>query len=1015
MKLTRLRTLILSLLVAACGLLLPISASAQDLEELYFKASEKAQQGDFEGALGHYNEIVENLAQFAWEDYGPVFGGIYYDKGICHLQLSQLAEATEAFRVCHEEFPNGTSEKRPTKSPIASQNMRWELALFQWGYCEQQAENFQAALDLYDKFLEVKPDPSILKPIHAAYVLRRGVCLIGIDKLDEGEKEIRRLFDEYETTFRGTSGQLLFQAMLDLANGWVKNAQTEGEKVDASANAFLDQYGGLFSISPYDKARLGFVERLRLIGYEAQQARLYEVSLRFFTMVPTNQAILADLRSRAAQTGGAARAAYDKVIEEYEAELQKPDPAEVDTLRLIAACYEGLGNRRAGYVLNRYLIEHYPNSENMPDLLHEASRYAFALGDGAAAQYFGEKFMADFPEHKLRDQVATYMLQALFRNQKYEICADVAGRVRDRFEAGAAQRELADYIYGAAMYFLDRQPEAREALDLHVENYPDSGNREAARFFQASNRIIMGEYQQAEPLLDSFLAEYQSSTFRDQMLFDRATCYYIASDYVSSIQRLQEIFENYPNSNVYDRAYLLKGDTVRVMSNTPEEGKELKDYLTDALTAFQAGKDAAERLDHKFFRAEGLFKIVDVSIELEEWQTAIDAYDAFFPDHVGTTWEPQISVFAMPALEKASRADDGLTQLEKMIAQLSEGEDTELLQQAIGSYQTSSIKNRSHDATIAKYDEMIAAGNVNLQTWLMIHKIMVYQDQKKGVAQDSPEAKGFDDKVAAVFKTLTDYAVTDLSDIALKAIGEYLEVDNPFRAKPFFAELLNRPNDTFKAPAEMALGRIEARSTDPAEVDNAVQRFKRVINVYSDPKYDAKNLLPEAHLQIARIAVLKQNWKEAQEYLAEYVKNKSWDAGRKERRAEAMYLYGLTFEKQGQEDDALTIYNSIFATYAGYPEWAATAVERGFDIGWNKVYAAEGDKTADEVTNDKRHQAYMYLRRVLYSWQQMPDGEFDALDRLRNRRGVIEAELGLNAGEIAEIERQLGIDKKPGG
>ncbi|MEM7015604.1 MAG: tetratricopeptide repeat protein, partial [Verrucomicrobiota bacterium] len=233
MKPTRFRTSILTLCAAAAGLLFAplISSGQEDLETLYFQASEKAQQGDFAGALEIYNKIVANEGEFAWDDYGPVFGGIYYDKGICHLQLKQFDEAKEAFRICHEEFPNKPNDKKTEPPKVASTNMRWELAVFQWGYCEQQDENYQGALDQYEKFVALNPDPTILKPIHSAYILRKGVCLIGVGKLDEGEKEIRRLFDEFTTTFRGTSGQLLFQAMLDLANGWIQNAETDGDKV----------------------------------------------------------------------------------------------------------------------------------------------------------------------------------------------------------------------------------------------------------------------------------------------------------------------------------------------------------------------------------------------------------------------------------------------------------------------------------------------------------------------------------------------------------------------------------------------------------------------------------------------------------------------------------------------------------------------------------------------------------------------------------------------------------------
>ncbi len=1001
-------TLTLFLTILSIGLS-PSRAKAQDIQELYYKASQFSQAGNFAEALKVYEEMTGEFSEFAWDDYGPMFGGVYYEKGLCHLQLKQFPEAAEAFKISHEDYPNADKVpygSRKEAPKVANPNRVWELAVFQWGYAAQSQGEYQEALDLYQKFIDLKPDPSILKSIHAAYVLRKGVCLIGVGKLDEGSAEIQRLFAEQEK-FQA-SGRLLFQAMLDLALGWVDGAQNGGDHdtINKAANAFLDQYGGLFSISPYEKQQLGFVDRLRLIGYRAQQAGLNVVALRFFAMVPTTQDILEDLKTRAAQTGGAARARYDETIAQFEAKLQETDPPELETLRLVAAAWEGLGNRRAGLVINQHLIENYPTSKNLPQILHEASRYAFALGDANGAQYYGEVFMDKFPNHELRDNVSTFMLQSLFRNRKYEVCLEIADKVRLNFPLGDPNRELAEFIYGASLYYLNRQEEAEPVLADHVKEYPGSANRESSRFFQASNKIILGKYGAAGPLLDSFLQDYTSSPFKDQALFDRATCYYIQeSDYVSTLQKLDQLKQEHPTSAILDRAHILTGDTLRAMAANPEEGKEEDDYKNQAIAAYLEAKDVAERLEHSDVRAEALFKLVDVETELEMWAEAVQHYDAFFPKHVGNYWEPQISVFGMDALQQAGRADDGLTQLEKMIVELAK-DDTkvELLSQSIGSYQSASIENRGYQPTIAKYDELITGGNTTLQTQLLIHKIMVYQEEKKKVGKDNPaEVARVDTSIGEVFDKLKDYEMEVLSDIALKAIGENFEKTNPFQAKPFFEELLLRDNDLYKAPAEMALGRIEMASSNPAEIDNSIQRFRRIINDYKDPKYEADKLVPEAHLNIARISIERKKWKTAMEFLEPYINNKRWDQSRKERRAEAMYLYGFTLENDEQIDEAIKIYNANFGVYPGYPEWVAQGIERGFELGFNREYASP------EEGLEKRLQAYKYLRRILFSWQNMPEGDYDALDRLRRKREGVEVELGLTADQIREIEIELGL------
>jgi len=1004
------------------GLLLSASPAQDEdddsLQALYYKANDFMAQNNFEGALQTFNQIVDVHANpsedYSWDDWGPMFGGVFYDKGTVHLQLGQFEEAATAFEKCRMDYPNTIPfGNRKEKSRASSTNQRWDLCLFQWGYAEQMLGNYDEALDLYQQFIDSKPDPNTLREVQTAFILRKGTALIGAGRVDEGEAEITRLFSEYDTFASKPTGTLLFQGMLELAKGWIKRAETDPAGATKTANDFLNAYNSIFSLSPYDMARLGFMDRLRLAGFEANQAGLHEIALRFFSMAPTTQDIIADLESRAAQTSAGARASYDQVIAQFEEKLKLPDPPELETLRLVAAAWEGLGNQHAGFVINQYLVENYPDSKNAPIILHEAARFAFNLGEGSAAQYYGETFMEKYPQHELRDNVATFMLHSLFRNQEYETCVEVARNVRLNYSEGEPQRELADYIYGASLYSLGKHDEAQEALKIHIDNYPNSTNRESARFYFAFSKLSQQKYSEAAPLLDGFLKDYPNSNFKDNVLLERATCYFISDDYVSALSLAEQVLEEYPKSLVRDRAYILKGDTISFLGNTPEGDRTLESYQLEAIEAFKAAKETAEVLEHPDYRAEAIFKLVDILVDMENWTQAVAYYDQFFPDHIGHFFEPQISVFGMPALEAEGRAEDGLAQLERMIIELSDTDKVDLLAQCIGSYQDASIKNRGYEATVSKYDEMIAVANPTLQTWLLIHQIIAYQDQKK--ADPEADKAALDQKIDVVFNKLKEFEIKDLSDIALQEIGKYLERTNPFQALPYFEELLVRDNKLFQAPAVMALGRIEAKSGDSAKVDNAIQRFKRVITDYQDPEFEADNLMPEAHLNLGRIGVDKKDWDLARQYLQTYINKKSWDAGRKDRRAEAMHLYGVasmekanaTSDPKAKEallDEAIKVFNANWATYKAYPEWSAKSVEEGFNLTYNRDWPAEEKR-------DKQIQAYTYLRVVLYSWQNIPSGESDALDRLRLLPAKIEGELGLTGEEINTIETEKGLNQ----
>lgn len=1005
-------------LFAVIGLIFgpSLSHGQEELQDLYIKATTAAQQGQYQEALQTFDTIIQKFANpeedFSWDDWGPMFGGVFYDKGLIHLQIGQYDQARECFEKCYNDYPNKIPHgSRTQKARKESTNMRWELALFQWGYAEQMLGNYQEGLDLYDQFIAAKPDPSVLRDVEASYVLRRGICMIGIGKYDEGEAEITRLFSEYDSFASRPSGQLLFISMLELAKGWIKKAEIDPDAAEVAAHEFLNKYSKTFSLSAYEKAQRGFIDQLRLTGFEANRAGLHSVALRFFSMVPTTQDIIEDLETRAAQTGASTRARYDELIASYKEKLNAPDTPELETLRLIANAWEGMGNQHAGYVINRYLAAGYPDSKASPNVLHEAARYAFNLGNGSAAQYFGEEFMARYPNHELRDNVSTFMLHALFRNQDYDTCVEVARNIRLNYEPGDPKRELADFIYGASLYSLAKHDEAQEALKLHIDEYPNSTNLEQSRFYYAFSKLSQQKYSEAAPLLDSFLKDYPTSNYKDNVLLERATCYFIASDDpVSTLNLCDQILEEFPESKIVDRAYILKGDAVAFLGNTPEEGKELKDYQQNAVDIYLQAKDASERLEHPDYRAEAIFKLVDTYNDLENWEESTKYYDMFFPDHVGHFFEPQISVFGMTALEHVDRAEDGLKQLERMIKELSDTDKVDLLAQCIGSYHDASIENRGHEATIAKYDEMIQGGNVTLQTWMLIHKIIAYQDLKTKEGADKAEIDG---KIDAVFTKLKDFEIKDLSDIALQEIGKYLERTNPFQALPYFEELLIRDNKLFQAPAVMAMGRIESKSGDPAKVDNAIQRFKRVITEFSAPEYESKDLIPEAYLNLGRIGIVKKDWDLTREYLTTYINNKKWHASRKELRSEATHLYGIATMNLGMEandpakknqllDEATAIFNANIAAYMAYPQWSAQSAEQAFDLIFNRDWDPE-------VQRAKQIQAYSFIRRVLYSWQDIKVEDADALERLRLLPSRIEGELALSQEEINNIETELGI------
>ena len=1002
--------------------------SAQDEEEdvsvetLYRTAANLAIEGKFAEAIEKYEKLFDLAGEFLCEDYGPQAGGIVFDYGSALLQLQEWEKARDAFERCHT-----FKEKECEGSRVENENTRETLALFQWGFCEAQLGNHERALELYDQYLEkTKTNPTELTKIRNAFKLRRGASLVKVGRLDEGAAEIEELFDRREEW--QVTPQFLMQGLLELGLGWIEQARKApspevAAQLEAQAHLFLDENAAVLDVSPVDKFRFGFVERLKKLGFDSSEAGLHTLALRFFSMVPTLEEVDYDIQRRIqVLPGQAVPAAYQQLIDQVKALREQAMPPDVEMLRLVARSYESLGNTQAPREIYRHLVEAYPDlePERRAEILHEAARFSTMMGDYASAQYFGEIFMAELPEHKLRDNVAVFMLQSLFSSQQFEEVIRISEIVRDRFELGNEQRELPDALYGLSLYSLGRHEEAKAAFDEYVEAYKETGNREMVTYHRANNRMILGDFRHGADLAEEFQREFpDSERFGDLSLADLALCRYNLEDYTAAAAAVEKLEERYPQSQALDRSLIIKGDALVVMGQEKEEEEEMQQLEQEGLQAYLKAIDVGKALEgsgknvdaHKASVSEAIAKATDIYVTNEEWEETVALYDSFFPNYAGTFFEPQVSVYSMAALEQVGRGEDGLIQLEKMINALGdrapEDQDLNLLRQAIGSYSEASVRVRGPEKTLATLGTFpgLDPENQALMTWLKMQKVIVLQGLKGEVERGSSQEVEYTSQIDQEFREMEQFDVQALSEIALKMIGDYLSSsENPFLAVRYYEELLVRDNpdaDELKASADLGLGRLEARSADNAKHNSARERFKRVINEYGD-----KALIPEAWLELGRVDMKLDRWEDAKTAFATINQNKGWLSP--EERAESNFSYGMCLEQIDDIGGAFQAYNIVWVSYAKYAEWSTLALEKVMDLGFKDADATIEDPVANRA---KKIDFYKLLKKKMVQWQNFP--ETDALRRLQRRVPAMRDELAITQEEEAAINFELGIDQLP--
>ncbi|HQZ29660.1 MAG TPA: tetratricopeptide repeat protein [Verrucomicrobiales bacterium] len=1032
--------------IAAFGLgaLTIVSVSAQNednsVEGLYQKAGELSMAGQPEEASKVFEKMFDlsGGVETLFEDYGAAAGGFLFDYGVTLLPQSRWEDAKKAFADC---LAAAETAKR-VESPVKSTNQRESLARFQLGFCEAQLGNHAEAIRLYDEYLAANPPPQEVAQIRNSFKLRYGGSLMKLGRFDDGLAAIQELFDNREAW--KVSPQFLMQGVLELGLVWVEQAKAVPnddvalEKISETGHAFLDKNGQLIHLDPLDQFRFGFGDRLRKLGFESTTAGLYTLALRYLSYVPTIADIRNDLNlSLGRQPVGAGIPSQFQAIMDQLAEREKaPLHPDAETLRLVATCFERMGNLYGPRVIYWNLSEQYPEAPEAlrGEFLHEAARLSSMLGDFQAAQYFGEKFTSSMPEDSpLRNNISTFMLQSLFTSRAFDEVIRVSERVRERFPLGDPQRELADALYSLALYSTQKHKEAEPVFAEYVKSYPDGGNREIVLFHRASNSLILRKMREAAEQYEDFLKEFpDSERFLANVLADLSIARFNLEDYPAAILNVDRLAKERPDSIQVGRTQNVKGDALLIQSG--QLGKDQKDEaaalraegLKAYLAAIEGGK-AAQASDpgrndfHKETVAEGIWKAADIYYTDGEIEKGLALYDSFFPDYAGTAMEPQISIFSLEHLEAANRGEEGLVQVEKMILLLGNKPPAEqqitLLRQAIGSYSEASVRIRGLEKTLATLDKFpgMDPANQALLTWLKIQKVIVLQESRKKMEKDSPEYAAVEAQIAAVFEDLRLFEKRNLSEFALQQIGIYFSgTDNPFLAVPYFEELLARTNpeaDPFKGPAEMELGKIEMRSPEAAKVQSARERFRRIIDKYKD-----KDLIPDAYLNLADLHIKAKEWKDALTALDVINKQKDFFGKQREKRAEAGFKMGLVLDELGEPASANQAYLSVVSTYAAFYDWVTQAWERYIPNSLADMEKMEAnDPLSIALKRERQLTLYKLCQKYIYQWQKLDearDAPSGALARLRRGLVDLKAQLKISPEEEQRVLNELGIAPK---
>jgi tetratricopeptide (TPR) repeat protein len=893
-------------------------AQGTEVAEAYNRGIQEMERQQWKNGLQIFNDIIKNYSSDAFNIYGPSFGLIYYHAGMCQMALGQFKEAGKNFEICYKDYPN-----RPASAEEYSINHYHLLSMYQWGRCEQAAEEFEGALKLYETFLGRTPDVSTYSKPEAYTNI--GICYAKLGKVEEAEKYLGNVFRIFDR-LKGGEKQLLYQGFLALSEQWIEKVKP------LDAINFMKTYDFALRYSPYDMYKLEFDKRLLALGQSAMRTDkgLEALALRFFSYVPRRESILAELEEKkAAYLSTKAQERLQLDIDRINTDLNSGNHIDLTTFRLIAYTHEKLGNYRAAYAAYDYMASIYPNATDKdndtlvpfhPDLLYNAERTSFAVGDMASAQYHAFTFLEKYPEHKLTEQVQSMLLEQLFRRGEYARCIEITKNMIPRMTEKTADHDLALFVQGGAYYYDGQYTEAVAPLEKHVAMYPASPYREETTYYQAGNLVKLVEWQKALALLDPWLEKYKDGELRPFALLDRGTCLFMESRLDDALKDVAAIESVHKGSSVEDSALNLKGNIL--------QGKEKFD---ESIVAYSAAKSLAESQDHGAVAVESLMQLISVAVKAEKWKEAAAFYDEFSDKYSGDFREADVVANALPALINVGRTKEGLEHMENMIIRLGKLGSADL-EKAVNTYGKFYIETSDGETLIARIKTLREQPNLGsqVQAWLLILLIDTTESELEGIKAEA-QIK------AAMADMRSRFEMKDLAPYQLGRLGDYLQkMGRGAEAAPFFEEIIARPGEEGEVFALLGLGRIYLNDKDPSNDDKGVKYMTRLKN------YD-RNFAEEGQIEVVRHYVNNKKWAEADAAAGEYAGNKSYN----KYNPENWYLMGLARENQGGEKlaDAVRAYFRCYSKYKSYVRYSAPAWRRGAEIQWNRGEKENAYKT----------------------------------------------------------------------
>ncbi len=898
-----------------------IGASAQDVDSDYKRGVVALKAKNFEEAFTAFNGIIDSQGENAQKLYGPMFGAIYFHRGLANQALKRYGDAATDFETSFQKFAN--------KKEVERKNMYETMSIYSAAVNRRAAEEFEEAIKHFNMFEDRVKQDTVDKPgvrfNRADLMAHKAVSYARTEKPRDAADLITKLFKDkglmnIETkSFFKPNVELVEEALAYTLQAFLEQKDTtSGVDFIKENRQYINRDPGL---------RYKFAKLLAKIGAEAIRESEHEYALAVFSIIPKSREVLQWVENEstthlALSNPGGTKSAYglqlSKIREAVEADVNSGQPIEILILESVGAIYELNNDFEGSYAIYSYLAASYPKAERRPYVLFRACNASYITGRVLECEAYGKDFLENFPDHELRPNVETMMIQGIFFNGDYDKALQVATSLRPKIPDGSPGADIADYVMGASNYFLGNWNDANAGLTKHIKDFPESTFRESARYYQADTLVRLSDFGNAAILLDKYLEDYPDGDLLDRALYTRATIHYQRDELAEAQTRLNDFFSKRPNSMIRDQGYNLFGNVL--------EGKE-EPNIEEAEKAYQRALQSAEDFQHNAVAAESLQYLTTLEKERKDYTAAAKHYDTYFEKYPTQFNRAKMAVIGLEPLEETGRLKDALERVEKYITEFGNTPEAQGVDDLITAYTETAIKG---GMTLEELQEKALnppgirpESKVARAMWQMA-AIDAYEKEIEKSEESTPRQRQLKGTVDQLYTQLiANFEAPKLSNYILYRLGDQLlKRDRTGEAETYFSEILTRDDTSYREEALFAMATLKSKRNDP----EAITILKELIANYPNDN----KLQERAVSQLADSYMNAGKWQEANTTWRDYLKR--FNTG--SRTTEATFKVGLSHEKMDQPVDALGAYAQVFGVNPGYLEYSVPAWLNSAKIFW---------------------------------------------------------------------------------